>query len=389
MPIKALAVVSSILYLILFAGCSVLQKTIAQKRSDPVAEIKLTPFWVSDSLAKENPGFRKINRFAPLKYENQIIAANALDGIISYDVETKSQKWRYPIRYGVESAGVVAGGMLFFGALDGAVYALNADNGQLIWRFETKNEIVAEPLLNNGVIYILNAANALFALEASSGKQLWVYNRQETSSKMTVRGSSRPTYHQGILYAGFSDGNLVALNAQTGSAQWEVFLNKNARFKDIDASPFVDGDQIYVNSYDDKLYCLSKSAGTILWRSDFGGATAPIVSGDKLFYSSSKGYLISVAKSDGKLLWKKETSLGVFTEPVLYKGNIVVGESQGSLLFFDLLSGEKLAHFDPGRGIMSRINIVDNVAYFISGEANVYGVSIDKKTMSQIPYLVQ
>lgn len=365
-------------------GCSIIPE-----RKTPTAEIKLTPFWVSDTLSKGNPGFRKINRFTPLKYENQIIVANAIDGIVSYDINSKSKKWRFPVRYGVESAGIIAGGMLFFGALNGEIYALNADNGQLIWRFETKNEIVAEPLLNNGVVYILNAANALYALDASSGKQFWVYNRQETSSKMTVRGGSRPTYHQGIIYAGFSDGNLVALNAQTGSAQWEVFLNKNPRFKDIDASPVVDGDQIYVNSYDDKLYCLSKSAGTILWKSDFGGATAPIISGDKLIYSSSKGYLMSISKADGKLLWKKETSLGIFTEPILYKGNIVVGESQGSLLFFNMLSGEELASFDPGRGIMSRINIVDNVAYFISGEANIYGVSIDKKTMSQIPYLVQ
>lgn len=372
------------LTLIVCFGCSILPE-----RKQPTSEIKLTPFWVSDSLSKENFGFRKINRFSPLKHENQIIVANALDGIVSYDITTKSQKWRFPIRYGVESAGIIAGGMLFFGALDGTVHALNADNGQLIWRFETKNEIVAEPLLNNGVIYILNAANALYALDASSGKQLWVYNRQETSAKMTIRGGSRPTYNQGVIYVGFSDGNMVALNAQTGSAQWEVFLNKNPRFKDIDASPVVDGDYIYVNSYDDKLYCLSKSAGTILWKSDFGGASAPIISGDKLIYSSSKGYLISVSKTDGKLLWKKETSLGIFTEPILYKGNIVVGESQGSLLFFNMLSGEPLASFDPGRGIMSRINIVDNVAYFISGEANVYGVRIDKKTMSQIPYLVQ
>ncbi len=263
---------------------------------------------------------------------------------------------------------------------------MNADNGTLIWKFETSHEIVSEPLLVNGVIYFLNAANALFSLDAETGKQLWVYNRQETAAKMTIRGGSRPSYSAGNLYVGFSDGSLVSLNSKTGTPQWEILLNKNLRFKDIDSSPVIDGDLIYINSYDDKIYCVSKNNGQIIWKSDFGGSTTPLISGDKLIVGSSRQQLASLNKQNGNLNWKKELS-GISTDPVTAKGFVLIGESQGKLKLFDLLTGDLKTSFDPGRGIMSKIYVdSQQQIYFISGEGNIYGLKIDTNNRI-IPYI--
>ena len=350
-------------------------------------QVKLKSFWVKDTLIKANTGFRKINRFSPLPYENQIIIANSLDGVISYNKSTQKEAWRFPVRYGVEASGLIAGNVLFFGGLDGAMYSVNADNGSLIWKFDTSHEIVAEPLLENGTLYFLNSANSLFALDADSGKQIWVYNRQETNAKMTIRGGSRPSYSQGFVYVGFSDGSVLSINAKTGTPQWEMTLNKNLRFKDIDSSPVIDGDNIYVNSYDDKLYCLSKSNGQIVWKSEFGGSSTPVISGQRIINSSSKQQIVALNKTDGSVIWKKNIN-GASTDPVLAKGYVTIGESQGKIKLFDLLSGELKADFDPGRGIMSKIFMdKDTRLYFISGEGNLYGILIDN-SVNLIPYIV-
>jgi outer membrane protein assembly factor BamB len=358
-------------------------------------QIKLKSFLVSSTLAQSklgypNTAFRKINRFSPAMYEGQIIAANGYDGLVSYNKSTMAVNWRFYINQGVESAGLVAGGQLFIGGLDGFFYSIDLDTGKLTWKFDTKSEIVAEPILNKGAIYFLNGANALFSLDAGTGKQLWVYNRQETSTKMTVRGGSRPVIEGDMIYVGFSDGSLAALNSLTGTPQWEVLLNKNNRFKDIDSSPVIDGDRIYMNSYDDKLYCLSKSNGSILWKSESGGASAPLISGDFIVYSTSKNQILSVSKNDGKAVWSYNHILGVATEPILHKGMIIVGESQGDILIFDLLTGAIKAKFEPGRGVMSKPSIVENnQILFMSNEGNLYGLRIQKKRKSEIPYLIQ
>ena len=367
-------------------GCATTNRVQSIKQT----ELKLKSFWVTDTLAKSNPAFRKINRFTPIIYNNHVIAANGYDGLISYNKSTLQVDWRFNIKQGIEAAGLMAGDSLFVGGLDGIFYSIDLDDGKLNWKFDTKTEIVSEPLIYKGIIYFLNGANALFSLDASTGKQFWVYNRQETSTQMTIRGGSRPIIDNNLIYVGFSDGSLAALNLATGTPQWDVLLNKNNRFKDIDASPVIDDDKIYINSYDDKLYCLSKNNGSILWKSEYGGSTAPIISGDRLIYSTSKSHILSVSKNDGKLFWSVKSILGIATEPILFKGFVVVGESQGSLKFFDLLTGDLRTSFEPGRGVMSKPSIDEGKnIYFMSNEGNIYGVHSLELKNSQIPYLVQ
>ena len=318
-----------------------------------------------------------MNRFTPILYKDLIVVGNAQEGLIAYDLFSQSLKWTIPIQFGAEASGAVINSRLFVGGLNGIFYSIDLDTAKIIWEFDTNSELVAEPILHEGFVYFLSGSNILYCLDATNGRQIWVYNRQDTGLQMTIRGGGKPAIAGDKVYQGFSDGSLVALNIKTGTPQWEVMLNRNTKFKDLDASPVIDGDVIYINSYDDKLYAVSKSSGTILWKSKYGGASTPLISGDKLIYTSSKGHLLVVSKSNGALLWENNKIKGVATDPILHKGLVVVGESQGSVLFFDLLSGAQKAHFDPGRGILGRmVSDKNKRIYFISGEANLYGLVV-------------
>ena len=242
-------------------------------------------------------------------------------------------------------------------------------------------------MLSEGVLYFISGSQALYALDASNGKQLWIHNRQDTTNTITIRGGSKPSISNGVLYVGFSDGALVALNAATGSQQWEITLNRNTKFKDIDASPVVDGDSIYINSYDDKIYCLSKDKGELIWNSPFGGVSTPLIVEDKIYVASSKGDLVSLSKKDGSLIWNIKTKDGIFIEPTLLDSIIVSGESQGKMMFLNKDNGESLGSFEPGRGVFSKPAVFKNSLYFISGEANIYGLKAQFENKSSVYYL--
>ena len=356
-----------------FIGCQHIEKNNGEKK-----DLKVSAFWVQDTLKEPNVGYRKINRFAPVLYKDLIVVANGLEGLVAYDILDKTKKWSIAIDKGIESAGTVINSRLFVGGLNGIFYSIDLDTAKIVWEFDTRSEVVAEPLINDGFVYFLSGSNILYCLDATNGRQIWVYNRQDTATQMTVRGGAKPAISGGQIYQGFSDGSLVSLNAKTGTPNWEVLLNRNTKFKDIDASAVIEGDTIYINSYDDKLYAVSKSSGTILWKSEFGGATPPIVFSDRLVYSSSKGHLMVVTKKSGELIWKVSNLKGIATEPVSHKGLIAVGESQGAVLFYDLSNGQLKGSFDPGRGVLGRLTTDKNKrVYFISGEANVYGVLVE------------
>lgn len=358
---------------LIFQSCSLFSRT------EKIHDVVLTTDWVRESVASTNRGFRKINRMSPIIYKNKIIMGNAIDGVVAYEQSSGQELWRIPIPHGVEASGTAIRDRLFIGSNNGKMYSIDLSAGTVLWTFDTKSEAVAEPLLVDGVLYFVSGSQSLFALDAVSGKQLWTYNRQDTANLMTIRGGSRPAMSAGMLYVGFSDGSLVSFNAKTGTQQWEITLNRNSRFKDIDSSPVVDGDYLYISSYDDKLYCVSKSKGEIIWGVKGGGISTPVLSGDRIIFGSSKSEMIALYKKDGKEAWRFKSDNGIMTDPVLYKGYVAVGESQGSLLLLDLLTGVKKASFEPGRGVFSRpaVQSDENKIYFVSGEGNAYALLAD------------
>ncbi|QDK37824.1 PQQ-binding-like beta-propeller repeat protein [Bdellovibrio sp. NC01] len=363
--------------LLTLVGCSSFNSTMenwSSRNNKRTFEVKTA--WVRSTTEKENLGFRKINRMTPLLVGDLVIQGNGLDGISAYSRDNGDLKWRLPVVNGVEPSATIIRDRLFFGASDGNFYSVEASTGRVQWTFPTKTENLSEPLLDEGVVYFLSGSNVFYALDAATGKQLWLYSRQDTS-QFSIRGGSKAALKDGNLYVGFSDGSLVALNAKTGNVVWELQLNRNKRFRDIDATPVVDGDLIYISGYDDKLYCVSAAKGEVVWRIDGGGYSGVTLFGDKLFYPTSTGEVQALAKANGEKLWSYKLKEGIPTQIKVFKGIVTFGESQGRLVFLDMNTGKALGEMEPGRGILSspQVDEKNNRVYFISGEANLYSIN--------------
>lgn len=359
-------------------GCTTVDRTLEQwsSKNNSKREYEVKTAWARQTTKKDNLGFRKINRMTPLLVGDLVIQGNGLDGIVAYEKDSGQLKWRLPVANGVEPTAAAIRDRLFVGANDGNFYSIEASTGLVQWSFATKAENLSAPLLEDGVVYFLAGNNVLYALDAATGKQLWLYSRQDTA-QFSIRGGSQPAYHNGTLYVGFSDGSLVAFNAKSGSAVWEVQLNRNKRFRDIDATPVLDGNQIYVAGYDDKLYCVSADKGEVLWRIDGGGYSAVTVVGDKLIYPTTNGEVWALKKSNGDKVWSYKVAEGIATQVKPFKGVLVFGESQGKLRFLEPNSGKELGAMEPGRGILSapQVDEAKNRVYFISGEANLFAIN--------------
>lgn len=359
-------------------GCSSLDKISAANAEH--RQFQIRKLWVRQTTEKQNMAFRKINRMAPVFYRNKkagetVIQANALDGILAYGRESGRVIWRRPIPNGVEASIALVNETLFVGANDGQFYSLNAETGEVNWTFPTRIENLSEPLVSEGVVYFLSGNNSLYALDASTGKQLWLYTRQDPSS-LSIRGGSKPLIRNGTLYVGFSDGSFVALLASTGTVKWEVLLNKNKKFRDMDSDPVLDGDLIYIMGFDQATYCLKASTGEIVWKNDHGGYGRALVHGDFLYLPTTSDEVVSLEKSTGKKVWSYTIAAGIATSPAYFNGTIVFGESQGALIFLDARSGRLIKRFEPGKGVFSPATVDEKKSqvFFISNEANLYGL---------------
>ncbi len=376
------------LSVVLACGCESL------RRSSSRHEFVIENRWVRSTTKEEFLGFRRMNRMSPLVLGDVIVQANAIDGLSVFERKTGSILWRLDLRNGIEGGVQAVGERLYFGSSDGLFYCVSLANGKIIWSVPAKAETLAPPTVENGVVYFQSGADIIFALDAETGKQLWQYNRQVTTS-LSIRATTRPVIAGESLLVGFSDGVLVSLRKRDGGLLWERKLGRGSRFRDVDATPVVDGATVYVSSFDAALYSLKLDTGEINWSVE-DGAYVPVTIGrdqlaDRLFYSSATGKIVVVDKHTGKSLLTIPIKHGIATQPALYKGFLVYGESEGALVVADATNGKPIGRFAPGEGLVSRPEVLESSGevYFISNGANLFAMKMGYRFASDdLPWQV-
>lgn len=355
-----------LLGLLLLSGCS-------SMTTKPAREFVFEKLWIRDTHRVDAPAARGTQGMSPVLTSDLVIAGNTRDGLVAYRRSNGTEAWRVQIRGGVSASADIVGNLIYVGGNDGQFYCIEASSGRVAWNFPLRAEGLAAPLIANGKVFVLAGNNTLYAISADSGKQLWAHARTETTP-LSVRTGSRPTLYKETLYAGFSDGYLVALNSNDGSVVWERQLNNTARFRDVDAAPVLDADRIYISSFDTGLFALSRADGQVIWRNEEGGVYPVTIDRDNLYFSSTLGHVMALNKSSGKEIWRKKIATGIATQPLLYRGMLLYGESQGPLRAVRPQDGSEITNYDPGRGVTANptIDVDRNEIFFSSGQGNLY-----------------
>jgi hypothetical protein len=146
---------------------------------------------------------------------------------------------------------------LYFGASDGkfrAVRITPRDGGGLDlkvdWEFKTRREIYSSAALAEGTVYFGSMDGHLYALEAASGRLRWQYaTYSPVASSPTLSADAK-------LFAGAANGKLYALDARTGQRLWSFQTSPETSQKaNLDSSPTLDSaGNVWVGSYQGKLH---------------------------------------------------------------------------------------------------------------------------------------
>lgn len=372
-------------FLAVLASCLVASSCSYLKKNPAPRKFTIERIWAKHTLLTDYVGYRVNHRMTPLLYKDLIIQGNGVDGVSAYKVKTGRLKWSREIEGGVEIGAALYGNTIYFGANDGFFYALNADNGQTKWVFPIRTEGLGAPVVHEGVVYFLTANNIAYALDASSGEQRWLHSRRDTQP-LTIRGASRPVVYQNNLIVGFSDGSVLALNMERGTVVWERQLSFSQRFRDVDSGPVLDGEFIYVATYDDRLFKLNASSGEVVWSYHEGGFTDPLVYENNVYYTSSTGKIISLEKETGALVWEKDLKTGVASSPVYFRGLLLFGEWDGQLRAVNALNGESVSSFTTGRGVVSTPKVDEDSAraYVMTKDGNLFSFRLRWQATTEV-----
>ncbi|HSV48900.1 MAG TPA: PQQ-binding-like beta-propeller repeat protein, partial [Candidatus Acidoferrales bacterium] len=155
---------------------------------------------------------------------------------------------------GIYSSPAVANGVIYIGAGDGNLYALNASSGARIWNLTLlTGDVASTPAVIEDTVYICTF-EAVYALNASTGTKIW-------SSPISAYDSS-PAVVNGIVFLGSSDGNVYALNASNGLRVWNYTTGSFSSKTPVVANGvvYISGGQVYGG-----IYALDASTGAKIW----------------------------------------------------------------------------------------------------------------------------
>jgi len=276
--------------------------------------------------------------------------------------------WTFTADDEVRSSPICERGVVFFGAYDTNLYALNSKSGDFLWKAPTKAGICSSPTLEGDNVLVGSEDNYIYSFDARRGTPVWTYR-----TGAPVRSS--PKVNKNMVFIGSDDQNIYALHNDTGQVAWKYrtwnFVRSSAAFS---------RGLVFIGSSDGNLYALDTLSGTLKWKLHTLGAiiSTPLVVRNTVIVGSMDNYVYAVDADTGFTSWRYECQRSVSTSPTVAGERVMVGSSDGYMYCIDSHSGRLIWNFDAGSQVTSspRISMVHDALYFGAGNNYVYSLDV-------------
>lgn len=251
---------------------------------------------------------------------------------------------------------------MLVGTDDGALVAVDLDTREVVWRYRTTGVIRTQPVLGEGVVHFVNSRDEIVTLDVRLGEYVWQFSGA-FQKDFTVFGRAGLAYlpprdatagDSGVLFTGFADGKVIALDATSGSTRWLTPLAPTAGkelFIDVDTTPLLypERGELVVANQSSGVFALDLADGSRRWNTEIK-AVGSIVEGPGLYVAASSLEGLAGIEFDGRVRWREQTDPGSLSTPLVVGDTLFVAHSDAGLFAFEARTGELLSSFFNGSG---------------------------------------
>jgi outer membrane protein assembly factor BamB len=296
-----------------------------------------------------------------------------------------------------QSSPTVVDGIVYVGAPNRFVYAVDAGSGREVWRFETSGHVAATPAVAEGRVYFGSEGGdkQFYAVDAKTGHPVW-----KRSLGWVWAGAG---YAAGKLFVGTGEGDIVGLRAATGDILW-----KRETTGPIYTTPATDATSAYTGGFGGHYYALDQQTGDMRWAHFIPSgqyaahpltpdSNAPVVLGDRLF-SAVGSSVFALDTKTGRRVWDQPIgSGGMDVTPAADGRQLVVSdikwETNGAnigdtrLVSLDIKTGKVLWQYSPGGGLTGAVFARDRLFFASTSNPHVACV-LAKPEPNSVPQLL-
>jgi outer membrane protein assembly factor BamB len=214
--------------------------------------------------------------------------------------------WKVSLGSEIVCSPVVEGGMLYIGARDSCVYAMDARNGIIQWRTRTGGWVDASPLVDGDRLIVGSRDSVIYVLDRASGAVLG-----RMSAGVQLSSPAKTAGGQIISGLGLAGGGLAAFRADSlvagGAAPvWSVPLPQFTY-----STPAVKGAAVVIGATDGKLYAIDAVRKDTVWSLATAGViyrSTPAIEDTIVYFApgDEDRNIYAVNLLSGKVLWKND-----------------------------------------------------------------------------------
>jgi len=262
----------------------------------------------------------------------------------------------------------------------------------------TVNDIVSNKVLNKlkkapldtASVLIYDYDGSLFSFDLESEQIGWTVKASDAHTEMCANAL---TLHDGVVYVPFINGEIFAVDNQTGDIFWKSRLGSiTDQIILKNQIPVIHDGKLFITtqSPNNNIYALDIKDGSLIWnyKLDASNNDVPVLYFDNKIFTQSANNFYSFEANTGKLLYQKNFEQPMSGKPVTDGENVIIANDKNVVFALNPNSPDIVWEFkfdENQHNSRERIFCKDKKVYFAAQGTEVSSIyAVDSKTGAQI-----
>ena len=304
------------------------------------------------------------------------VYAGALDGVLyAIDAQTGEKKWTYQTNTQIKASPAVDNGVIYFGDGDGVFHAVDINTHEMKWQFQTEGEIISSANFAGDRVLFGSYDGFLYCLNRENGELIWRFETEGyvhgTPGVWTQTDSDSEDTVDYVIVTG-CDSYLRVININDGTQTRQVELGAY-----VGASAAISQNHVYCGTYGTEILRVALDSGEVKWRyrhpkRRFPFFASAALTEDSVIIGGRDKMVHALSPKTGESLWTYTTKSRIESSAVIAGTRVFLGTTRGLFIALDMTTGELVWEFATGSSIVASPSVSKGRIYIGTEDGILY-----------------
>lgn len=336
---------------------------------------------VADSQLPENPQLLWTFQAGDMIESTAAVAdgtvyVGALDGVLyAIDAQTGKKKWTYQTNTQIKASPAVHNGVIYFGDGDGVFHAVDINTHEAKWQFQTEGEIISSANFAGDRVLFGSYDGFLYCLNRENGELIWKFETEGyvhgTPGVWTKTDSDSGNAENYVIVTG-CDSYLRVINIDDGTQTQQVELGAY-----VGASAAILQNSVYCGTYGTEILSVALDTGEVKWRyrhpkRRFPFFASAALTEDRVIIGGRDKMVHALSPQTGESLWTYTAKSRIESSAVIAGTRVFLGTTRGLFIALDMTTGELVWEFATGSPIVASPSVSNGRIYIGTEDGILY-----------------